>query len=229
MKISVVSFDGDMTLWDFLQVMRHSLQKTLDELQKQLKTQEVSDLTIEEMINIRNHYADEVQGKIWNLEEIRRGAFERTLQYVGHPDKNLASHLNTIYLKHRFEDIELYPDVIPTFDRLTQHYSLGLLSNGNTYPNRCGLEDYFDFVVFSQDIEVEKPDVRFFEIAAQKCNLDLTKILHVGDSLVNDVYGAKNAGCYTVWLNRNGEKNNTEIQPDFEVTTLTEILPILAL
>ncbi len=218
-----------MTLWDFLQVMRYSLQKTLEELQKHVKSQKVSDLTIEKMIDIRNRYAEDVQGKIWNLEEIRKGAFERTLEYVGHPDKNLASHLNTLYRKHRFEDIELYPDVIPTFDVLGQHFNIGLLSNGNTYPERCGLENYFEFVVFSQDIQFEKPNPRFFEIAAEQNGFELTQMLHVGDSLVNDVYGAKNVGGHTVWLNRNGETNNTEITPDYEVTSLTEILPILGL
>ena len=229
MNISVVSFDGDMTLWDFLQVMRHSLQKTLEELQKHVKSQKVSDLTIEEMIDIRNRYAEDVKGKIWNLEEIRKGAFERTLEYVDHPDENLASHLNTLYRKHRFENIELYPDVIPTFDVLKQHYNIGLLSNGNTYPERCGLENYFEFIVFSQDIQVEKPDPRFFMIAAERSGFDLTKMLHVGDSLENDVFGANNVGGYTVWLNRNGIANNTDIIPDYEVTSLTQILPILGL
>lgn len=218
-----------MTLWDFLQVMRHSLQKTLEELQKQVTSQRVSELTIEEMVDIRNRFAEEVKGKIWNLEEIRKGAFERTLEYVGHPNKNLAAHLNTLYIKHRFEDIELYPDVIPTFDVLRQHYNIGLLSNGNTYPERCGLEDYFEFVVFSQDIQVEKPDPRFFEIAAEQSGFELTKMLHVGDSLENDVFGAKNVGGYTVWLNRIGETNNTEIIPDYEVTSLIQILPILGM
>ena len=157
MNISVVSFDGDMTLWDFLKVMRHSLEHTLIELQKHVPTQRALQLTIDEMIYIRNQVADEIKGRIWNLEDIRKQAFERTLEYVGYPDKELAAHLNTIYRKHRFGDIELYPDVIPIFDALAPHFTLGLLSNGNTYPERCGLEDRFAFVVFSQDVQVEKP------------------------------------------------------------------------
>ena len=39
LQISTISFDGDMTLWDFLKVMRHSLKQTLAELQKQVPTQ----------------------------------------------------------------------------------------------------------------------------------------------------------------------------------------------
>lgn len=218
-----------MTLWDFLQVMRHSLKHTLAALQKQVPTQRVLELTVDEMIVIRNQFAEEVKGKIWNLEEVRLRAFERTLEYVGRPDKELAVHLNAIYRKHRFEDIELYSDVIPTFDALAPQFKLGLLSNGNTYPERCGLEGHFAFVVFSQDVQIEKPDRRIFEITAQRADCELAQMLHVGDSLENDVAGARNAGVHSVWLNREGIPNNTETQPDYEVGSLTEIPAILGL
>lgn len=229
LQIRVVSFDGDMTLWDFLQVMRNSLKHTLSELQKHVQTPAAASLTIDEMIAIRNHLAEEVKGKIWNLEDIRKRAFEQTLEHVGYPDKELAAHLNTIYRKHRFEDIELYPDVTPTFHILAPHFKLGLLSNGNTYPERCGLEGRFAVVVFSQDVQIEKPDPRIFEITAERAGCEPEQMLHVGDSLVNDVAGAQNVGAPAVWLNRNGEPNNTDIQPDYEVSTLTEIPAILGM
>ena len=229
MQISTISFDGDMTLWDFLKVMHHSLKHTLAELQRQVPTQPVLELTVDEMIAIRNQFAEEVKGKIWNLEDIRLRAFERTLEHAGCPDKALAAHLNAIYRKHRFEDIELYPDVIPTFDVLAPHFKLGLLSNGNTYPERCGLEGYFTFVVFSQDVQIEKPHPKIFEITAERAGCELAQLLHVGDSLKNDVAGARDAGAYSVWLNREGEPNNTETRPDYEVASLTEIPVLLGL
>lgn len=229
MQISVISFDGDMTLWDFYKVMRHSLKHTLAELQRQRPTQRVRNLTIDEMIAIREQFAESVKGEVWNLEEIRLQAFERTLEHVGCPDKDLAADLNTIYRKHRFEDIELYPDVVPTFDILAPHFKLGLLSNGNTYPERCGLDGRFDFVIFAQDVEVEKPHPRIFEITAERAGCELGQMLHVGDSLINDVAGARNAGVPCVWLNREGTANDTDTQPDYEVASLSEIPAILGL
>lgn len=229
MNVSVISFDGDMTLWDFLKVMRHSLKQSLTELQKQVPTQRALELTIDEMIWIREQYAEEVKGKIWNLLDIRQGAFERTLEYVGYPNKKLAADLNAIYRKHRFEDIELYPDVIQTFNVLQQHYKLGLLSNGNTYPERCGLEDYFEFVIFSQDVQVEKPDPKIFEITAQQAGCEFSQLMHVGDSLESDVIGAKKVGAHAVWLNRDGVQNTTNIQPDYEISSLSEIPAILGI
>ena len=54
-------------------------------------------------------------------------------------------------------------------------------------------------------------------------------MLHVGDSLKNDVFGAKNVGAPSVWLNREGVPNDTETQPDYEVTSLAEIPAIVGL
>ena len=227
LNISVISFDGDMTLWNFVKVMRHSLKLTLIELQRRVGSSRALKLTVDEMIEIRNAYAEEIKGKIWNLEEIRRGAFERTLEIIGSPNSKLAAHLHNKYIRHRFEDIELYPDVIPTLDVLAPHYKLGLLSNGNTYPERCGLEDRFTFVVFSQDVQVEKPDPKIFEITAQRAGCEFSQMLHVGDSLKNDVAGAQNVGARTVWLNRDRVPNDTQIQPDYEVVSLSEIPAIL--
>ncbi len=207
--------------------MRHSLKHTLITLQNEVPTERARALTVDKMIEIRNQLAAEVKGQFWKLEELRHVAFERTLEWVENPNKSLADHLNQVYLKHRFEDIELYDDVLPALDILSRHFKIGLLSNGNSYPDRCGLERRFAFVILSQDVQVEKPDRRIFDITAEKAGCDIKHVLHVGDSLENDVAGAQNAGARSVWLNRDGKKNDTEIQVDFEVASLNEIPAIL--
>lgn len=229
MKVSAISFDADMTLWDLNKVMRHALERTLTELRRQIPTQRALDLSVDEMIGIRNRLAEDLKGKVWALEEIRRLAFERTLELIGCPDSGLADRLNRIYLKHRFEDIELYDDVAPALDELAPHFNLGLVSNGNSYPERCGLEGRFGFVVFAQDVRIEKPDRRIFHIAAKRARCPLEQMVHVGDSLEDDVAGAGEAGAHTVWLNRQGLKNDTGIRADYEVTSLTGLPAILGI
>ena len=70
-RIKAISFDGDMTLWDFEKVMRHALGYALTELQARVPCQASMDLTIDRMIEIRNAVAAELRGKVVNLEEIR--------------------------------------------------------------------------------------------------------------------------------------------------------------
>ena len=104
---------------------------------------------------------------------------------------------------------------------------MGLLSNGNTYPERCGLEGFFQFVVFAQDYGVQKPDPRLFEIAIEHAGCTKHQLLHVGDSFRNDIIGAKQAGVKSIWLNRQGENKRTGKQPDFEISSLRELTGLL--
>lgn len=226
-KITTISFDGDMTLWDFNKVMRHSLAITLEELRKQLPCKRTAELTIEKMIAIRNEVSKELEDKTINLEEIRLQAFKRTLDHIGYKNDRLAIHLNNLYLKHRFEDIELYPDVLPTLNTLQKDYRLGLISNGNGYPDKCGLPHFFSFVIFSQDVRIKKPNPEIFSIACKKVNCSNSELIHIGDSLESDVQGANAAGILSVWLNRDGLAKKPKIKPAFEIQSLNEIPDIL--
>ena len=57
-------------------------------------------------------------------------------------------------------------------------FKLGLLSNGNNYPEYFGLADRFDFAVYAQDIGIEKPDPRTFQIAVEQAGCSLDQLLH---------------------------------------------------
>ncbi len=221
-RITTISFDGDDTLWDFEKVMRSSLAKTLAELRR-LHPGAAGSLTVESMIATRNEVAEEIRGKELDLEAVRYAGFRRTLEQIGLPDDDLAGQITALYLKHRFEDIELFDDVRPALTALRGRYTLGLISNGNTPPERTGLAGVFQFVVFAQDHGVEKPDRGIFEVAMKEAGCAARELLHVGDSLENDIAGAKGAGALSVWLNRGGSKNDTGIQPDFEVSSLLEV------
>ncbi|MHA1442734.1 MAG: HAD family hydrolase [Candidatus Heimdallarchaeota archaeon] len=224
-KIKVISFDADNTLWDFEKVMKHSLKHVLIELGDK-DPSAYSELTIEKMIEIRNDVAEDLVGKV-NLEEIRYQAFRATLKAVNRPNDDLAKYLNEIYLKHRFEDIELYDDVLPTLNALKEKYTLIIISNGNSYPEKCGLGDLIDFAIFSQDYNFWKPDKRLFEVAMEKANCTNEEIIHIGDSLLSDVLGAQRAGIASFWLNRKFSPGIEVVHPDNEIASLTELLEYL--
>jgi len=226
-SVTTISFDGDATLWDFEKVMHHALGVVLEELSQHLPDELLKQLSIEGMISTRDTVAREFEGSEVNLEKIRLLSFQRTLTSIGVEDEELARHINDTYMKHRFEDIERYPDVIEAFKILSHDFVLGLLSNGNTYPECCGLGNIFKFAVFAQDYGVAKPDRRLFDIALDEADCSADELLHVGDSLINDVAGAQNAGIKAVWLNRAKALNNSNIQPDFEVADLMELVSLL--
>jgi len=222
-QIRAISFDGSMTLWDFEKVMRNSLAHALTELRTHLPASMCVDLTVDRMIEIRNAVADEFKRKRVGLEWIRLEAFRRTVEAVGSDNHELAAHLNSIYLEHRFADIELYPDVLPMLDSITGRYVLGLVSNGNSYPDRCGLRGRFRFVILAQNVGVEKPDPAIFQEARREACCSTEQLLHIRDSLDTDVEGARRAGALSVWLNRDRKPNSTAIRPDYEIRSLIDL------
>jgi HAD superfamily hydrolase (TIGR01509 family) len=231
--IRAVFFDGDQTLWDFQALMRRALLATLNELRSLQPGPAAMHLDVDSLIADREAVAADLRGRETNLERLRLAAFRRTVSRLDLPDGGLAGdalavHLNAFYLKRRFENVELFPDVRPVLETLRATYRLGLLSNGNGYPGRSGLAGVFSAVVFSQDHGIEKPDPRLFAAAAAAIGCAGPDLVMVGDSLVNDVTGARNAGWHGIWLNRDGATCPQQHAPDAQITTLLELPRVLA-
>ena len=222
-----ITFDGDGTLWDFDKVMRNSLTKVLEELQR-MHQKDIVGLTVDKLIEIRDGISRSLKGTTLNLEEVRLEAFRETLREIGKPDESLAVHLNEIYFKHRFASTELYEDTLHTLSSLKDQYVIGLLSNGNNDPSRFGLNGLFNFTIFAAEVGLKKPDPRIFSLAASRAGFPPKEMLHVGDSLDEDVAGAKSIGMIPVWINRTGRKSQG-LEVDYEIVCLRELLGLLSI
>ena len=225
--IKAITFDADDTLWDFQSAMKVALESTLQQLRLIVPNAASDQLTIQKMIDIREHVARELGEGVVGNEEIRYEALVRTLEHVGAPSEASAEKLLRFYNEARFANTRPYPDVEPALKVLKSRYRIGIVSNGNSYPERCGLPDTFHFTIFAHDCGFHKPDRRIFEIALSKTDCRPHEVLHVGDSLENDVLGAQNCGLHTVWLNRESVRNETDIVPKLEVPDLSALLECL--
>ena len=67
---------------------------------------------------------------------------------------------------------------------------------------KLGIVEYFDYVVTSEEVGIGKPSVYFFEFCAKKAGCKMSECLFVGDSLKNDIQGARDAGMHAVCYNR---------------------------
>lgn len=92
------------------------------------------------------------------------------------------------------------------------------------------MERRFSAVAISGELGVAKPDPEIFRYALDRLGISPENAWHVGDSLRLDVAGAKAAQLTAVWLNRNGlERQAADPEPDFEISSLTELFEILAI
>jgi len=62
-RITTISFDADETLWDFRRTMRQGLQLALEALQTNLPSLSANELTVEQLIEIRDEVAAEMATK----------------------------------------------------------------------------------------------------------------------------------------------------------------------
>jgi putative hydrolase of the HAD superfamily len=79
-----------------------------------------------------------------------------------------------------------------------------VVSNANgtlcAHMDRLGMSRYVHCVLDSQDVGVEKPDPRLFEIALERSGAEAPTTIHVGDLYQVDVVGARAAGLRAVLL-----------------------------
>ena len=90
----------------------------------------------------------------------------------------------------------------------------------------CGLTDYFDTVILSEDAGANKPSPVFFSYALRKSGAKKEQTLMIGDNLQTDIIGAMLAGLDAAWFNRYPEYP-TDAPVDYVVTSLSELKEIL--
>jgi putative hydrolase of the HAD superfamily len=86
---------------------------------------------------------------------------------------------------------------------------------------RCGMTGYVDELVTSEDVGVQKPDPRIFQVALERAGVTLDAAVMLGDAWGTDIEGARRAGLRAIWLNRTGA-----INPDPSVAEIGSLEPI---
>lgn len=104
-------------------------------------------------------------------------------------------------------------DVISNFDSRLVHILNGL----NTGP-------LFDHIFVSSRVGYAKPDRQIFQAALHQHSLEPGQALHVGDSEINDLRGARQAGLKAVLVDR---RNGSGSAGSERITSLLAILAML--
>ena len=89
----------------------------------------------------------------------------------------------------------------------------------------CGLKDYFDTVVLSEDAGFNKPSKQFFDYALKVSGAHKETTIMIGDNLQTDIVGAHDAGFDTILFNRWGVAPSPV--PTHTVATLRDVMDIL--
>lgn len=208
--IKIVWFDLDDTVWDF----RSNSRLSQNELYSRFGLDRFcisADLWID---TYERH--NSALWKRYNVGEITRQflmeqRFVLPLLEIGMPmDEAMEVHsaMSDAYLDLLGKQTALIPGAREAVHMAKERgYKVGIISNGFRevqYKKLAsgGLSGMFDVVVLSDEIGVNKPDIRLFRYAEEKAGVCPGESMIIGDNPAADIAGAVNAGWQAVFFNR---------------------------
>lgn len=222
--------DLDDTIYDFSAAARESFRETYELLQYGRFFD-----SFEHYLSIYEPYNLELwriygEGKI-TKEELNRRRYSHPLNAVGVDDQALADTFCREALSRIPTKGPLMPGAIELLEYLRPKYRMFILSNGfkelQSHKMRtAGIDIYFDRLVLSDDIGVNKPNPRLYEYALQVTDSKLEESIMIGDMFDTDIAGAANAGMDHIYYNPKRKSGHT-FTPTYEVHHLLEIKEIL--
>ncbi len=126
------------------------------------------------------------------------------------PFENFDAYFEELFAHFaRAESWVVYPDARETLAALSERgIKLAVVSNFDsrliTILRGLGLAAWFDGIFVSSSAGYAKPDRRIFDFVLNARQLAPENVLHIGDSITNDVHGAANAGIKGILVDRKG-------------------------
>lgn len=224
-------FDLDHTLWDFETNSEKALSILYDEY------------------NLKNNFNSyegflkvykKINGKLWyqygkgqiTKEELRIRRFYDTLKRFKTDDNELAQKLAIDYLKISPYQTALFPNAIKTLEALkNDDYSMHIITNGflevqHIKLEKSGLKDFFDVIVCSEEVGINKPGKEVFHHSLELAKAKPTESIMIGDDLRCDVIGAEKVGMKGILFDpHESYKENTHEWQIDKLDKIPEIIP----
>lgn len=229
-KYKCIFFDLDHTLWDY----ETNAKETLQELYFRYRLDQQGILSAQalyEQFTIVNNRLWELYDRgIIGSEVIRKERFRQILVHFGANDEKLCNDLSHDYFHTCPTKGNLIPYALETLEYLSKHYSLTVVTNGfdeiQQVKLRAGnLHAYFDHVVTSQKAGCKKPAREIFQYAMNANGVKAHEVVMIGDNLITDIGGARNASIDAIFFNPEGRVHDHETT--HEITCLSQLPDIL--
>lgn len=220
-------FDLDHTIWDFHTNQITTLKHLFDAYDLSRYFQDFDRFYESYMpINI-GLWKQYQQGEI-PKKDIKVGRFYRTFRNAGLDDITTAENFANDFVEGNSEQTAVLPYTFELLEYLKKkRYHLYIITNGfreaqHSKMEKSGLTPYFEKIFISEDIGVSKPRRGFFEHVVKTVNARKEESLVIGDSLENDVKGARDFGLDHVFFNPQKAPHDEEVFK--EISSLKELM-----
>ena len=149
---------------------------------------------------IRYEQLKEVTNAVWVAEALCNLGFKVTAD-----DYRVKAALN-VFFKAYVDTFELREGAKKLLKQSQAQCKVGLISNFTHAPviykslRQLGINGFFNAVVVSEEIGWRKPSSHIFQDALNKLHVQADEAVYIGDSPIEDIKGAKQAGLKTIFV-----------------------------
>ncbi|GHE23559.1 YjjG family noncanonical pyrimidine nucleotidase [Sphingobacterium griseoflavum] len=213
-----IFFDLDHTIWDFDKNARETLQELYHTYKFDALTGESSPDAFIDAYTANNH-------RLWGLYHhglidkamLRKARFEDTFSQLGISPSLFPWAFEEEYLAICPTKTNLFPHAHETLAYLANNYRLHVISNGfkeacETKLAHSKLVNYFQTIVISENVGVNKPNPAIFHYALKNGEAAVGKSVMIGDNLDADVRGAQAVGMDAIFFNAVGARRPADVK-----------------
>lgn len=229
--VKALTFDLDDTFYDNHPYIRHAV----DEQYAFMLTHypQTQDKPKSFWWGIRNQVLRDNPEYKSDMIRLRKASLTRGLEQCGLSGMALTKAVQDTYDHFYYlrSNFLVRDQVKQILGKLAEKYPIVAITNGNVDLERIGIAEYFELVLHASVEQPMKPNPVMFRRAENHFNLSPDQILHVGDNLEKDVWGAINSGFRAGWYADNREMLLTQEEvlalPDVEFSDLDELVELL--
>jgi 2-haloacid dehalogenase len=160
-----------------------------------------------------------------SYKEIGRLSLDEAFRHFG------VTGGNPELIRHYFDafgELQPYPDVLPTLDKLARNYRIALVSNIDDDLLAASPAPKADIICTAQRARGYKPDGTLFRYLIANAGVARDEILHSGQSQHTDMVGGKPLGLTVAWINRRHLDLHPSVpKPDHVFHDLVPLLSLL--
>lgn len=198
-KIAAMTFDLDDTLyhnWPYLVEAERGLLNYISE-----RYPDSSHLHKDDWQQFKRQALRDDPTLFSDMGELRRRVLSEGLQRGGYAGSTLKKAVDDCFdwFYYQRSNFKVSDAVATVLAALAKKLPLVAITNGNVNTKQIGIDEYFQTVLKASQNSPMKPHAHMFDKAAELLAVPRQKILHVGDNLEKDVWGASLAGFSTAW------------------------------
>jgi HAD superfamily hydrolase (TIGR01549 family) len=185
-------------------------------------------LAHEKYRKIRYEQLQEVTNAVWVAETLCNLGFKVTSD-----DPRIKTALN-VFFKDFIDTLELREDAKKLLRQVKKRSTLALISNFTHAPviykslRKTGISEFFNAIVVSEKVGWRKPSSHIFQEALTNLQIQADEAVFIGDSPIEDIKGAKQAGMKTVFVpsqfNTLQDLLESQQEPDYIALDLQMVL-----